>query len=108
MSDLGFWSDYDIPFEFGVAQNSRIGQLRRGSSGTGRGKSTVIHLYVLESFEEGRLSRDPGSGGIFLCKGEGRYIQRQDDGEEHPEKVTCSQCLSLMERWKNSEGGENQ
>ena len=98
-----FWDKYEIPFEFGVAQNSRISQLRKGSSGTGRTSSTSTHLYVLESFEDGRLSREKGR---FLCKGEGRNPQRTDNGEENPEEVDCSNCLSLMERWKTS-GGEN-
>ena len=102
MSD--FWKEYDIPFEFGVAQNSRISQLKKGSSGTGRTSSTATHLYVLESFDQGRLSRKLGR---FLCKGEGRNPHRTDNGEENPEEIDCSECLSLMKRWKKSEG-ENQ
>lgn len=89
-----FWDGYDIPIEFAVAQNNRIGQLQRGSTGTGRTRSTAVHFRVKESFEDGRLSRERGE---YLCKGRGQY----PDEMNALEPVTCNQCLSLMERWNH-------
>jgi len=65
-----FWSQYDIPIAFHTAQNNRISELRRGSTGTGETSSTKTHLLVLEDFSDGRLEREAGR---FLCKGEGQY-----------------------------------
>ncbi|WP_135666546.1 hypothetical protein [Halorhabdus rudnickae] len=98
-----FWDQYDIPFEYDVAIKGRRSGLLRGSSGTGRDSSTVEHLYVLEAFEDGRLSRPEG---VYLCNNEANL--RFDDGERRQDEngesfippVTCQTCLDRMERWK--------
>lgn len=76
--------------------------LKRGSSGTGRAKDTVNHLYLCEEVEDGRLEREENR---FLCKGESKMTDTvtdvnytPTDGEKYPRKVTCSRCLELMER----------
>lgn len=98
--DATFWEQYDIPFDFATAQNNRLGELQRDSTGTGETESTVTHLYVLESFEDGRLSREADR---FLCRGEGDRPDRPSGPAENPAKVTCSECQSLMERWEIEE-----
>lgn len=109
-----FWNSYDIPITFSTAQNSRLGELRRGSTGTGATPSTVQHLCVLEDFKDGRIERESGE---FLCRNEGKFsdntfhtdkIKPAEQGEE-TEKITCKTCLKRMERWKKdtSPEGEN-
>lgn len=101
-----FWSEYDIPVKFRVQDNIRIGELKKGSSGTGRAKNTVDHFVVRESFSEGRLSREKGE---FLCKNEGEWAHLHDpkepitDPDETTPVVTCKTCLKRMERWKNED-----
>lgn len=95
MSD-DFWDQYDIPFDHGLAINASITELRRGSSGTGRGKDTVTHLQVQESFSEGRLERDTAA---FLCRTSGKHPMTVDS-PPLTEPVTCSRCRELMKRWK--------
>lgn len=101
--DPEFWEDYDIPFEFATAQNNRLSELQRGSTGTGATESTVRHLYVLEDFEDGQLKRTAGDLGIFLCKGEGNQPDRPQEQATNPRKITCSECLERMERWKTTD-----
>ena len=93
-----FWGQYDIPIEFTTGQNSRLGELERGSSGTGRTEHTVTHFVVLEDFVDGRLERDDGD---FLCRQKGRFPDRPTTGQadEKEPKVTCNSCLEKMERW---------
>ena len=101
-----WWDGYDIPFEFDVAWKGRVDQLRRGSSMTGLDSRSVAHLFVLEEFEEGRLSRSEES---YLCRaggewqfhpGDGSDIQTDTSIDTPAHKVECSKCLELMERWK--------
>lgn len=99
-----FWSQYTIPIPFKIATNTRITELRRGSSGTGRTQSTVQHFLTEEAFEDGRLKRDRHD---FLCDNKGERwhygIDEQDPttdpGEQTP-IVTCETCLKRMDRWK--------
>jgi len=99
-----FWSQYDIPVAFDTAQNNRISELRRGSTGTGQTSSTKTHLLVLEDFSDGRLEREAGR---FLCKGEGQYSDTSmglaDRTPAHADgstrEITCKTCLKRMERW---------
>ena len=111
-----FWSQYEIPFEYTVAIKGRRSGLLRGSSGTGRTSNTVEHLFVKESFEDGRLSRevpahrqeDDRDGGVYLCKDEASFrfddcTRRGSDGEAYLPPVTCKACLNLMKRWKTGE-----
>lgn len=93
-----FWNRHDIPFEYGTAINGRLGELSRGSTGTGKTSSTVVHLYVEEAFTDGRLERAEGT---FLCNSSGRYpLVKEYDEDEHKRKVTCKQCQKLMRRWR--------
>lgn len=100
-----FWSQYDIPIAFNTAQNNRISELRRGSTGTGQTSSTKTHLLVLEDFSDGRLEREAGR---FLCKGEGQYSDTSmglaDRTPAHADgstpEITCKTCLKRMERWE--------
>jgi hypothetical protein len=101
-----FWSQYNIPVAYDVAIKGRQSGLTRGSTGTGRARNTVVHLFVQESFEEGRLSRDAET---YLCDPNSvpRYEfteeRRTDDEGEYIPKVTCNTCLKRMERWKDAE-----
>jgi hypothetical protein len=98
-----FWNQYDIPIEFTIQDNIRIGELQKGSSGTGRTENSVDHFVVRESFTEGRLSRESGE---FLCKNKGEWANlmgKQEpisDPDENTPVVTCKTCLKRMERWK--------
>lgn len=104
-----FWEDYKIPFAFGVRIKQQRSGLLRGSSGTGEAANTVKHLYVHESFEEGRLSRDADT---YLCNNDA-YIRdpadntRSDsDGNGYTPRVTCATCLKRMQRWETNEATE--
>lgn len=105
-----FWNSHDLPFDFDVGIKGRRSGLTRGSNGTGRSASTVEHLFVQESFKEGRLSR--GSD-VYLCDdsasfrfdGE-RFLD--DNGDSYMPPVTCSRCLELMQRWKGKETDTNE
>lgn len=98
-----FWKQYDIPFDHDVAIKGRRSGLTHGSDGTGRDASTVEHLFVKEAFEAGRLEREEMT---YLCDGtanirftEERFLDGNDD--EYVPKITCKQCLEMMERWKD-------
>ena len=100
-----FWKDYDLPFEYDVAQKGRRSQLQRGSTGTGTTSQTVNHLYVLESFEQGRLKREANR---YLCDNQAEFrfteVRGMDlDGESFVPRVTCQTCLSRMERFQTDE-----
>lgn len=98
-----FWSQYEIPFDYGTAIKVRLSGLQRGSSGTGRAQDTVEHLHVKEAFRDGRLSRSADS---YLCAPDS-YVtpnsesQEVDDGLPRP--ITCETCLKRMERWKTGQ-----
>lgn len=89
---------YDMPFEHTTAIKIRLSGLSRGSTGTGRARDTVNHLFVKEAFKEGRLSRDADS---YLCDPNAHPRFPAGEGEhDEPRDVTCSSCLDLMERWE--------
>lgn len=98
-----FWEQYDIPFEWDTAIKGRRSGLLRGSTGTAHTANTVIHLYVEESFSEGRLKRDEG---VYLCEPRSNpsfeFTEERftEDGEEYIPAVTCNACLKKMKRWK--------
>jgi len=92
----GFWDSYTIPFEYTTAIKGRIGQLSVSSSGTGRARNTVTHLYTLEAFEDGRLKR---SSLEYLCGGSAKIPLDDKDKDDLP-NITCKKCLKYMERWK--------
>lgn len=104
-----FWNSYDIPFEWDVAVKGRRSGLTRGSAGNGRDSNTVEHLYVLEGFDEGRLSRAPDR---YLCEDSAKFRftegeRRQDsEGGSYIPPVTCQRCLDFMDRWKRGGGDE--
>jgi len=92
---------YEIPFEYTTAIKLRLSGLTRGSAGNGRASNTVNHLFVKESFEEGRLRRDADT---YLCDPDAAPRFPASDGEhDEPRDVTCSGCLDLMERWNAEE-----
>ncbi|MDS0243108.1 MULTISPECIES: hypothetical protein [unclassified Haloferax] len=100
-----FWEDYDLPFEYDIAQKGQRSQLQRGSTGTGTTSQTVNHLYVLESFEQGRLKRKANR---YLCDNQAEFrfteVRGTDsDGESFVPRVTCKTCLSRMERFQTNE-----
>lgn len=106
-----FWERFDIPFNHDVAIKNVMSGLSRGSSGTGRNKSTVEHLYAKESFTDGRLSReaeqyvcDPSAHLSHAEYGSGTGERRTDgEGESYIPPVTCSQCLKIMNRkWEET------
>lgn len=108
-----FWKQYDIPFSWDVAIKGRSSGLSRGSWGDGRAANTVEHLYVDESFSEGRLSRhsdrylcDPKSAVSPHLPFEG-VRTTNSEGEEYTPAVTCSRCLELMERWSVETEGDS-
>jgi len=102
-----FFEQYDIPFEWDVAIKGRRSGLGRGSWGDGRAADTVNHLFVCESFSEGRIERSAES---YLCTPgipEFRFTEERHldgDEEEYRPKVTCKTCLERMERWKKDRG----
>jgi len=104
-----FWNQYTIPFQWDVAIKGRRSGLLKGSSGTGRAANTVEHLYVRESFEDGRLSRPAD---CYLCDDSAHFRfdegerRQNSDGESYIPPVTCSRCLDLMERWKDDDDGD--
>jgi hypothetical protein len=100
-----FWSQYTIPFAHDVAIKGRQSGLTRGSTGTGRARNTVVHLFVKESFTAGRLSRDAET---YLCDPNSvpsyqftEERQTDDEGKYVP-RVTCNTCLKRMERWSDA------
>ncbi|WP_254841104.1 hypothetical protein [Natronomonas marina] len=88
---------YRIPFDYTTAIKVRLSGLKRGSTGTGRARDTVNHLFVKEAFTEGRLSREADT---YLCDPNATPHFPSEDGEhDEPREVTCKSCLDLMERW---------
>lgn len=99
-----FWNRHEVPFEHDVRIKVRRSGLSRGSSGTGRARDTVNHLYVLEGFSEGRLSR---SSDVYLCDDSARIRDSDSETISDPDgeakmlrAVTCKRCRELMERWE--------
>lgn len=97
-----FWDQYDIPFEYDVAIKGRRSGLLRGSSGTGRTRQTVMHLFVKEAFTDGRLSREADT---YLCSNEAKFRfteegNTSDNTKSYTPSVTCQTCLERMKRWK--------
>jgi antitoxin component of MazEF toxin-antitoxin module len=114
-----FWKQYQIPFEFDIGIKGRRAGLLRGSSGTGRVSNTKNHLYVCETFEEGRLSRTvPDSRrergeGVYLCNDDAKFREsgvrrRGPDGESYMPPVSCEQCLELMQRFEIDEDSRSE
>lgn len=105
-----FWDRYDIPFQWDVAIKGRLSGLSRGSWGDGRAANTVEHLFVLESFEDGRLKRGADT---YLCDDSAthRFTEGErrtnSEGETYIPPVTCSACLDFMDRWKVEIEGES-
>lgn len=104
-----FWNQYDIPVQWDVAIKGRRSGLSRGSWGDGRAANTVEHLFIQESFEDGRLKRDADT---YLCddSAELRFSEgerrQNSEGDTYIPPVTCSRCLDLMARWKRGDGDE--
>lgn len=101
-----FYAAYSIPFLFSPQIKIVLSGLTENSMGNGTKKNTVHHLYVLESFKDGRLIREAHS---YLCspKNAGNFHSFiLDDKEEDMKKnienaeIDCHSCLKLMERWK--------
>lgn len=105
-----FWNQFDIPFQWDVGIKGRLSGLSRGSWGDGRAENTVEHLYVAESFSEGRLSRPSDS---YLCDPKSAVSPHfpfegvravNSDGEDYRPPITCKRCLDLMDRWRTGDG----
>lgn len=106
---IEFWNGYHIPFRCDVATKGRLAGLSRGSTGTGATRRTVVHLFVLDGFVDGRLARDADR---YLCTDEAKL--RFDgtrhvgpNGTEYVPKVTCKRCLSLMDRWETDQSAHH-
>lgn len=103
-----FWSNYEIPFEHGLAIKTVRSGLMRGSDGTGRQANSVLHLHVQEPFTAGRLSRTDGR---YLCDRNAAVTPQDEEGAQTHEgepylpPVTCQSCLDFMERWE-VDGGD--
>lgn len=101
-----FYESYEIPFRFSPQIKIVLSGLSEHSWGDGTRKNTVHHLYVHETFQDGRLKRNANS---YLCSPNeaGKFHDfilddREDDMLQNKENntITCSNCLKLMERWK--------
>lgn len=100
-----------LPIRWDVGIKDVLSGLSEKSSGSGRNRATVEHIYLLEPLVSGRLRRDAGD---FLCssstKGSsyrnngknwsGKIIERCIDGNnnEYQPKVTCKVCLAFLRR----------
>lgn len=95
-----------LPVQWDVGIKDVLSGLTESSWGDGRNKTTVEHIYLLQSLEDGRLKRKKGD---FLCTSSSatngmRYssiIERGHDGDNktYQPKVTCKACLALAARW---------
>lgn len=75
-------------------------ELAEKSWGDGRKSNTVNHIIVLEDLNIGRLHRTKGQ---FLCSNnqKGNYC---DPKLDMINRVTCKQCLKIVERIKSLKG----
>lgn len=106
-----FFQQFCFPFKYDVGEKEVLSGLSENSWGDGRRKNTVIHLLLEEDWTDGRLRRKKGDFLCTSCSGSngnswsGQNLQiRHHDGEnqQYMPKVSCKQCLKMMERWKNS------
>lgn len=78
--------------------------LSESSNGDGRRQNTVVHVYLLEPLQAGRLKRQAGD---FLCSSSAAHNGKRWSGEveyskEH-HKVSCKACLALAARWMSAD-----
>lgn len=78
--------------------------LSESSNGDGRRQNTVVHVYLLEPLQAGRLKRQAGD---FLCSSSAEHNGKRWSGEveyskEH-HKVSCKACLALAARWMSAD-----
>lgn len=99
-----------LPVKWKPGMKDVLSGLTESSMGTGRNRSTVEHIYLLEPLVAGRLARDAGD---FLCtSASGSNGKRwssevteaiDGDGHRYSPKVTCKACLTLAHRWMSNE-----
>ena len=98
-----------LPVKWDVGIKDVLSGLSEKSSGDGRNKATVEHIYLLEPLTLGRIVRDKGD---FLCSASSRSNGKRwsstvlehaldGDGKAYQPKVTCKRCMDLAKRWMN-------
>ena len=101
-----FNNRFDIPVKWVSGIKVVLSGLSERSNGTGTYKNTVTHVLLKENLREGRLRREKGD---FLCgqKSKAQYWFDKDEdiaidpnGNPYNRKITCKQCLKIMERWR--------
>ena len=93
-----------IPVAWFPEIKHRLGGLTERSAGNGWCKNSVVHVYLLEALQAGRLRR---AAHDFLCTSqEGQHfgelisLEAAAFNRQHLQ-VTCSQCLTMAARWRN-------
>lgn len=88
----------NIPFKWSVDHKVVISGLSENSWGCGTNRRTVMHVRVLEDFQDGRFKRKAGD---FLCGKDDSVHQGYTDTSEGNKgvKVTCKQCLKVSKRF---------
>lgn len=106
-----FNASLNIPVRWKPAIKDVLSGLSENSMGNGCNKATVIHVYLLEVLNDGKLHRSERD---FLCtsehgsNGKNWSGQREEDvymsnGEVWISRVTCKACLKLAQRWIGKE-----
>jgi hypothetical protein len=104
-----FYKKYEIPFQHDTGIKDVLSGLSENSNGDGHNRRTVIHLVVKSSIgieAEVRIGKLRRESGEFLCtrnvgkQWSGQKTERRLDanGEEYMPKVTCKECLRLMNK----------
>lgn len=110
---IAFNSTIKLPVKWDIGEKLVISSLLENSWGDGHNKATVQHIVLLEDLNIGRLKRNKGE---FLCsKSIGKFntfhefqqyegIRFTDgDGKKYQPKITCKQCLKVLERLNNKQ-----
>lgn len=102
-----FNDSLNIPVRWKPGIKDVLSGLSESSMGNGCNKATVIHVYLLEALNDGKLHRDEKD---FLCtsaqgnNGKNWSGQREEfaymsNGDVWTPRVTCKACLRLAQRW---------
>ena len=97
-----FWKNYSIPFKFTTSIKVVLSGLSANSWGDGSKKNSQMHLFFLEDYSNGRLSRKRGE---YLCSQPKNRFALEDIAldmakESSKEVVSCPQCLKMMDKFK--------
>ncbi len=101
-------SKLNIPVRWTSGQKKVLSGLMARSAGTGENVRTVNHVLLLENIDDGRLKRhangflcttSSGSNGEFWTG----YLDAYDSDADGKfvSRITCKQCLSIAERWRD-------